>query len=163
MFFLWLIFTLIAAIYFIQNRLAQFDPELNLNGNSRYSLISQIRELELLKETDLSNTIIHFTSNDCSCTQYSVDHKLSIDKIAKRDGFKVININLSQDLHTIIPSTPAILIVDKQQELLYFGPYSVGLACSESNGYVETVLKNYAKGYHSNLIISDVKGCYCNL
>jgi hypothetical protein len=46
--------------------------------------------------------------------------------------------------------------------VFYLGYYSIGLACSESNGYVEAVLQNYAQGYNSNLIISDAKGYYCH-
>ncbi len=163
MFFLWLLLTLIAAIYFISNRLTSFDPNMKLAGRESSSLIEKIREIEALKNVDLSNTIIHFTSNDCSCTKYSEDHKASINKKAQLDDFNVLNIRLPADLLTIIPSTPSILIVSAIENLLYFGPYSVGLSCSQSNGYVETVLQNYAQGFNSDLIIGDVKGCYCNV
>jgi len=162
-FFLWLGLTFVAAIYFISGRLTPFDPDMKLVGEDNHSIIQHIRKIEELQSGKLSNTIIHFTSRDCSCTQYSEEHKASINKKAKLDGFKVINIDLPSDLYTIIPSTPSILIIDKVEELLYFGPYSVGLACSESNGYVEIVLQNYAQGYNSDLVISDVKGCYCHI
>jgi hypothetical protein len=162
-FFIWLALTLIAAIYFISNRLIPFDPNMKLLRVNKISLVKEIKQINKLKNVNLSNTIIHFTSNDCSCTQYSEEHKASINKKVKLDGFNIININLPSDLLTIIPSTPAILILDSKEELLYFGPYSVGLACSESNGYVEAVLQNYAQNYNSDLVISDVKGCYCNI
>ena len=162
-FFVWLLFTLIAAIYFIQGRLNSFDPEMNLVDKDSDLIINQVRELSELKNVDLKNSIIHFTSNDCSCTPFSREHKASINKQAKLDGFNIINITLAPHSAIIIPSTPSILITDESEKLLYFGPYSVGLACSESNGYVETVLHNYAKGYNSDLIISDAEGCYCNI
>jgi len=136
---------------------------MNLLGRNSSAVITAARELEGLKDVNLSNTIIHFTSDNCSCTQYSKEHKTEIDKKAKRAGFNIININLPADLLTIIPSTPSILIVNAMEELLYFGPYSVGLACSQSNGYVEVVLQNYAQGYNSDLLISEVTGCYCNI
>lgn len=163
MFFLWLVLTLIAAIYFITGRLTLFDPNMKLSGTVSNSIIKHVRELEVLKKVNLSNTIIHFSSNNCSCTQYSEDHKEIINKKAKLDGFNVINIHLPTDTLTVIPSTPSILIIDEAEKLLYFGPYSAGLACSESNGYVEMVLQNYAQGYNSGLVINDVKGCYCNI
>ena len=156
-------FTLIAAVYFIRNRLAPFDPEGKLKGKDSHFIMQHLRQIDGLQTVDLSDTIIHFTSNDCSCTQFSEDHKMSIDKKAKIDGFKVININLSSDHPSFIPSTPSIAIINKSNKSLYFGPYSVGLACSESNGYVEVVLQNYAKGYSSNFVIRDVEGCYCHL
>ena len=162
-FILWLGLTLIAAIYFITSRLTLFDPNIKLSGGDSRYVMKQIREIEELKNVDLSKTIVHFTSNDCSCAQYSEDHKITINTQARSDGFNIINVNLSYDSFTIIPSTPSILIIDSIEELLYFGPYSAGLACSESNGYVEVVLQNYAQGYNSDLVISEVKGCYCNI
>jgi hypothetical protein len=165
-FILWLGLTLVAAVYFISSRLTPFDPNMKLLGQEssavmQHTVIQQVREITTLK--NLKNTVVHFTSNDCLCTQYSDEHKAVINKKARLGGFNIINIKLSADLLTIIPSTPAILIVDDLDELLYFGPYSVGLACSESNGYVEAVLQNYAQGHNSSLVISDVKGCYCNI
>lgn len=161
--FLWLALTLLMAMYFITNRLALFDPNNKLLGKEGSDIIQSVREITALKNLGLSNTIIHFTNDSCSCTKYSEDHKAAIDEKAKLDGFTVININLPSELLTIIPSTPSILIMDDAEDLLYFGPYSAGLACSKSNGYVEVVLKNYSKGYNSNLILSDVKGCYCGI
>lgn len=162
-FSLWLVLTLIAAIYFITGRLTSFDPSMKIMGKNSRFVIEQIQEIDALKGVNLSNTIIHFTSNDCSCTEFSNEHKASINQKAKLDDFNVINVNLPADALTVIPSTPSILIVSEIEDLLYFGPYSVGLACSQSNGYVETVLQNYAKGFNTDLVISDAKGCYCNV
>jgi hypothetical protein len=136
---------------------------MKLSGAKSISIIKQVKKIKELEKINLSNTIIHFTSDDCSCAQYSEEHKASINKKVKLNGFNIININLPSDSLTIIPSTPSILITGRLEKLLYFGPYSIGLACSESNGYVETVLQNYAQSYNSDLIISNVKGCYCNI
>jgi len=157
------VLTLIAAIYFITSRLILFDPKMKLMEKDSSFIVNEMRKIQALKKLDLSNTIVHFTSNNCSCTKYSEEHKTSIDNQAKLDGFNVVNITLSNNLLSIIPSTPSILIIDNLEKLLYFGPYSVGLSCTQSNGYVETVLQNYAIGFNSDLIINDVKGCYCNI
>jgi hypothetical protein len=162
-FFVWLFSTLLAAIYFISGRLVDFDPKDKLTDVNAELVIQQLRQIDKLRSIDLSDTIIHFTSNDCSCTQYSEDHKRDINKQADLSGFNVININLPAHFSSIIPSTPAIAIINKAEKLLYLGPYSIGLACSASNGYVETVMQNYAKGYSASFIMHDATGCYCNL
>ena len=163
MFSIWLVFTIAAAIYFISGRLVAFDPSEKLASKNSRSVIQELKEMGELEGVELNNTIVHFTSNSCSCTQYSEAHKRDINQQAGLDGFNVVNINLPAHLESIIPSTPSILIVNKDEDLLYFGPYSIGLACSASNGYVETVMQNYAKGYSSSLIMHDATGCYCNL
>jgi hypothetical protein len=160
---IWLVLTIAAAIYFISGRLADFDPQQKLTDADPISLMQKISEIEQLKGRDLSDTIVHFTSQGCSCTQYSDNHKGEINQRAAIEGFKVINVVVSEKLAALVPSTPAILITNNQRNLLYFGPYSAGLACSASNGYVETVLGNYAKGYSSSLIVNDTSGCYCHI
>jgi len=162
-FILWLVFTVVTAIYFISGRLVSYDPEEKLTGQDSVFVMQELRKIAQLNSVDLSDTIIHFTSDHCSCTQYSEAHKKEINEQAGLTGFKVINVNLPANLSTIIPSTPSIMIVSDTQTLLYLGPYSIGLACTESNGYVETVMNNYVKGYPSNLILNDASGCYCNL
>ena len=139
-----------------------FDPKMTLAGQNGHSLLEQLRGVESLKNRKLHNTIIHFTSENCACTQFSEAHKTSINNKAQADGFTVLNIHLPRHAQTVIPSTPSIVIISEIENLLYFGPYSTGLACSETNGYIETVLQSYAKGYDANLIIDDAKGCYCN-
>ena len=158
----WLIGTVIAAAYFISGRLMPFDPQQKLASKNSIGLLAQLNEIDQLKNIDLNNTIIHFTSDNCSCTQFSNEHKQAINLKADLDGFDVINVNLPDNIVTLIPSTPAILIIGQEKQLLYFGPYSIGLACTQSNGYVETVMQNYAKGYAASLIINDASGCYCN-
>lgn len=162
-FAVWIIGTLVAASYFISGRLIEFDPSARLSGKSNATVMKQLSNIEQLKNIDLSNTIIHFTSDNCFCTEYSEDHKKQINQQAGVDGFKVVNVHLPDKFSNIIPSTPAILLVSKSKDLLYFGPYSVGLACTQSNGYVETILQNYKKGFASSIILKEASGCYCNL
>lgn len=153
----------IAAAYFISDRLQPFDPNKLLTAKNSTALLNEISLLSEFKNTQFKKVIIHITSENCSCTQFSEEHKKSINETALKAGFAIVNITLPEKLNSIIPSTPAILMLDEMSELLYFGPYSAGLACTESNGYIETVLNNYNMGFSSNLMINDVNGCYCNL
>ena len=159
----WLTSVVVAAVYFIRLRLVPFDPDKKLQAVESNLIIEQIQQFDSLANVELSNTIIHFTSNDCHCTQFSEAHKKAINKSAGADGFNIVNVHLdSKTANSIIPSTPSVLLVDKLGELLYFGPYSQGLACSKSNGFIEIVLSNYKKGFNSQLVMNDTEGCYCN-
>jgi len=123
--------------------------------------LKQIQSLPSLRQQNLANTIIHFTSKGCDCTQFSDEHKQQIDTQGIKDSFRVINIELAPG--AIIPSTPAILIVDKLGELMYLGPYSKGLSCSKTAGYVELVMNNYQQGFNTRLVVSQAQGCYCHV
>lgn len=159
----WLVFTVIVGASFIKSRLNEFDPNEQLLNLDSEKLIKEIRLLPQLKTLDFENVLIHFTSESCNCTKYSKNHKKDITTRAIADGFRVINVQLPATTKTIIPSTPSILIAASPKDLLYFGPYSAGLACSASNGFVELALNNYTNGFVSDLIINDVTGCYCHI
>jgi len=160
----WLTLVVLAAIYFIGLRLVLFDPTNKLQSIESNTLVKQIHQLDSLTNKDLSNAIIHFTSASCRCTQFSDDHKSAINQTAKSNNFNIFNVQLSsKNNRSIIPSTPSVLLLDGTGNLLYFGPYSEGLACSQSNGLVELVMSNYKKGFNSHLIVNEAKGCYCNI
>ncbi|NRA52564.1 MAG: hypothetical protein HRU23_00270 [Gammaproteobacteria bacterium] len=159
----WLMLVVLAAVYFIRLRLVSFDPDQMLKGIESDLFISEIKRLAGLDNEKLSNTVIHFTAPNCHCTQFGEAHKKAINTSAMSQGFNIVNVQLDPtDLNTIIPSTPAVLLVDKLGQLLYFGPYSQGLACSQSNGFIETALNNYKIGLSAKLILSETQGCYCN-
>lgn len=159
----WLTLVVVAAVYFIGLRLVAFDPDKKLQAIEGDLIIEQIMQFDSLADKKLSNTILHFTSEDCHCTQFSEAHKNELNKSAQLDGFNILNVSITPEyVNSIIPSTPSVLLVDKLGELLYFGPYSEGLACSQSNGLIEVVLSNYKKGFNSKLIMDEAQGCYCN-
>mgnify|MGYP005987708897 CR=1 FL=1 len=161
-FIVWLIFVVIAAKYFLYDSLSLFDPENRLNGDSA-GIVNKIKS-DLVLENKLSKkTIIHFTSQDCACAVYSEDHKKATNQYSIENGFEIRNIELSDKQRQIIPSTPAVLVLDEYGELIYLGPYAKGLECSAGSSIVDIVLKNYVKGFNANLIMNNAKGCYCNL
>lgn len=159
---LWLVSVIFASRYFFNLRLVTFDPQNKLTGLESGQLVEQVTKSYALSGRDLRNTIVHFTSPDCFCDEYSREHKAAIDYQAKLDGFKVLNLELDFAQPNLIPSSPAILVLDDLGELLYLGPYSIGLACAESNGFIELALANYKKGFNSNLVVNQATGCYCN-
>jgi hypothetical protein len=158
----WLIFTVCAAIYFISNRLSEFDPEQKLVDISQETLVHRIMaELELPEH--MPNTLINFISKSCSCNQTSKAHRIDVNKKASQEKMSVINVTLPENFSGIIPSTPAVLALNNKSELIYFGPYSEGLSCGSGEGIIDLVMSNYKKGYNAQLIIEKSTGCYCNV
>ncbi len=150
-----------AFVYFVGQRLIDFDPTGALLTVDAQHLSSIKVNDNVWNLDDNKKTIIHLTAADCECNKFSEDHVNQIDKIANNFDFNVKKIELVNS--DIVPSVPAIMVVDDTGSLLYLGPYATGLACSSNNSFVETVLNNFDAGYKSDLIVSQAQGCYCNL
>lgn len=160
--FVWLGFTILAAAYFISDRLVAFDPSQKLNNISQNTLVSQIKtEFDL--PDNLSNTLINFVSENCRCNQTSSTHLSDVKMTAEKENMSVINVVIPNSFSSIVPSTPAVLALDDNSELIYFGPYSEGLSCGSGEGIIDLVMSNYKKGFNAKLIMTTTEGCYCNI
>lgn len=157
----WLSFTVAAFGYAISDKLVSFDLSHKLQGIEHQQLAIYIKPFIDTSIKGFSNTIVHFAKPNCDCQKTSEAHIQSVNKIATDNSFNIINVAINK--HEIIPSTPSVAIIDDKGEVIYFGPYGQGIACSQTSGYAQTMLNNYVKGYSDNVIIKDAKGCYCEL
>lgn len=120
--------------------------------------------------------IFHITQGECYCEWLAQSHKNNLDKWSTENAFSSYEVNLNQhpNLRKFIPSTPAVLAVDDQGRLIYFGPYSRGSGCFASSGMIDERLKEWqaqqtgtvssALFNEMNLgamIDTDASGCYC--
>lgn len=109
-----------------------------------------------------SKAIIHFTADGCRCNKVPKDHKVEIDRLVKSEGFEVINKKLNSQLSDIVPAAPSVVVVDRGQ-LVYLGPYSAGYSCSKTNSFVDMAINNHLQGFSSDVVVSDVTGCFCQV
>lgn len=153
----WLSITVLGFIYLVNQKLVEFDPNLEFSQLTAVDIVQQ-----LPSKVRQANTIFHLIDESCACSVLGQSHRENINAQAKIDGFDIVKLSVSQShIAPLIPSTPAILIIDDQQQLLYAGPYSTGLDCSADDSLIDTVLANYRLGFSSPTIISDASGCYC--
>jgi len=158
---LWLVLTVVAASYFISERLVAFDPQKKLADINQQALVEHILA-DINLSSPLSNTLINFISPHCQCNQISFEHLTDVKNTASLNNMSVIDISLPKNFTGLIPSTPAALVLDENGELIYFGPYSEGLSCGKGEGIIDMVLSNYKKGFNAQLIMANSEGCYCN-
>ncbi|WP_372767766.1 DUF6436 domain-containing protein [Pseudoalteromonas sp.] len=114
---------------------------------------------------DVSGAVIHFGTEDCFCLKVAEEHVNSIKLLATKMDYKNYNIQLDKQLKLKLPSVPAVAVINKQSSLSYLGPYSTGMFCAEGKGLVEPYLLNSStkQNFFGAAIITDAKGCYCNL
>lgn len=115
---------------------------------------------------DDNGTIIHVVQGNCYCEKLSIAHQQSLNEWASNEGIGHRNLNVSDlpELRRFVPSTPAVIVLNKVNELIYLGPYSVGMGCFEDEGLVDSKIKPYFSGTAATLpatIQSEAKGCYC--
>lgn len=69
--------------------------------------------------------------------------------------------NHNQGLHGYIPALPAVAMLNEQDELVYLGPYSTGMYCSQGNGIIEPYIQGKRVKSNGPIIPYDAQGCYC--
>lgn len=160
--FIWLGFTVLAAVYFYNDRLVHFDPENKLGNIPASTFVNNVIS-EFNLPSQMPNTLITFTNERCQCNQSNQEHWSDVNKTAIKDKMSVVNIDLPQNFSGIIPSTPSVLVLDNNSQLIYFGPYSEGVSCGIGEGIIDLVMSNYKKGFNAELINNNAQGCYCNV
>ncbi len=155
---IWLVFTTSAFYILTKQKLTLFDPQGKLTDITAVQLS---QTLSSLTNTHSGKRLIHISQANCNCNLNSEQHILAAHQNAQINQFEIIQLSLAE--HKILPSTPAVALIDDNNDLLYFGPYGAGLYCGETAGYVQTVLNNLSFGYKHPLIAANAKGCYCQL
>ncbi|WP_193331874.1 DUF6436 domain-containing protein [Pseudoalteromonas ulvae] len=162
---LWVLLTLSAATYFMSKKVVEFDPQGILALQSHQGIVAAILAEQNAREPEFSRaqraTLFHLSQAKCHCNVTSQSHIETLNTQAQALGMQIINLEITNNLKSVIPSTPATLIINNAGELAYLGPYGQGFACTEKTGVVSAVLNNLQKGFNSALVLNQAKGCYC--
>jgi hypothetical protein len=147
------------------NRLAMQLMSLDFERN----FVAALRSTKPMR----GNRIVHLTSsNSCFCQTLAESHIEKLNTLVEVSDTDVITLNIDQhkDLQKLVPSTPAIAVINAREQLLYYGPYSQGSGCFSSSGEVNSVISRKLLGdtplTKSNapetIIKAEAKGCYCH-
>lgn len=110
--------------------------------------------------------VYHVSQGDCFCETLSESHKKTLNEWAfdKQISYQTLALNSIPALSRFVPSTPAVIVLNQQNELVYLGPYSTGMGCLQDSGLVDERIKSYFQNTNRPLtatIQSEAKGCYC--
>ncbi len=158
-----------SALILIMNagKAREFDPEQRL----AIKLMELDLEAKLLstlntfKNNSSRGRIFHLYQNQCICERLAKSHVKTLDSWASDNRFESHSVNINQypQLKAFVPSTPAILAIDANNQLIYFGPYSRGIGCFNRSGEIDQQLANWVtpNSQRAGIIETDAKGCYC--
>ena len=162
----WSVCLLLGIIYLSILKVKDFDPNGVLSRQAMdisfdYKLLSYIQANAAISK----NAVIHFEKDACFCQHVAAPHITSVKKLAARNEMSNQTIILKNGDLALIPSVPAVAVIDGQGVLRYFGPYSTGMFCTEGSGIVEKFITSRDAVYHSigTNILAEAKGCYCRV
>ena len=155
--------------WLLEARLVWFDGQGQLQqqlSSSGYEqrLTTQLQQVE----PNMRSTVFHVVAEGCACNWRTRGHQQSIMRSVSAQGGRNIRIDIDQypQLKTLLPSTPAVIIFNASQQLVYLGPYADGAFCNTETSFVEQLLPavtsadSAAAGGWINTV---AKGCYCSV
>lgn len=162
-----------------------FDPSL-LRDDDTFSASQLADSIAATLGTHNKPLLIHAWDANCPCSAATIDHLKQLKPLIARSGARVLltangmdlagTVQAAQNLSaatgiefeaiefplSLVPSSPAAVLVDAQGKLVYWGPYAAGGACvSGSGGFVESALASLDQDQTETLINRTTVGCYC--
>jgi hypothetical protein len=160
---IWVIWLAGAFYYFSSNDLVLFDPEDSLASASLDMSFDQ-DVVAYFNQRSLSThkQVYHILDPNCHCNAISEDHRHALNQgTFNQAGYQTQSLPY-RNFSNILPSSPAVVIFNDNNELVYMGPYSAGLSCNTSNSFVEAVFTQALKSdFLGAVIVHEAKGCYC--
>lgn len=114
---------------------------------------------------------IRFRQADCRCEQLVDAYHQLQTSLLQQQGYRVLTLekndleqlakNQLPELFSWITATPAVMVVDGNGALAYFGPYHQEGVCNSENSYMEPVLQAVNAQQPVNIINTLVFGCFC--
>ncbi|TDF39764.1 hypothetical protein EYS14_09680 [Alteromonadaceae bacterium M269] len=161
---IWLIWTALAFYYFASKDLVLFDPNddlASMSGDMAFD--SEVVALFQSRSLDTTKRVYHLLDDSCRCNSISEDHRQQLNFGAFAEAGYSAETLPYQPFSNVLPSSPAVVIFNERNELVYMGPYSAGFSCDSSNSFVERVFKHsLTSDYLGATIVHEAKGCYCN-
>ncbi|CCQ11297.1 Secreted protein, containing thioredoxin-like domain [Pseudoalteromonas luteoviolacea B = ATCC 29581] len=162
LFLFWLTLASCLVYYVSAESVSKFDPNYTLVESSLSPDFDEEFINWLVTQTRIDGrSVVHITSQECRCNLVSQRHRESVAKLAEDHLFN--NLYITTDNPHFVPSTPAIAIIDEQNQLVYFGPYSTGYFCSAGDGIAEPFINGSYQANNRATVIADATGCYCHL
>ena len=164
--FIWFVVLFMALMYLTTERLVDFDPETQLLDSSMEdAFYNDIGAFLKTNYGSIKGRAFHISDDNCFCQMVAGAHIADVKKIVENHTMENVLIALEDrpEMAKYVPSVPAIIIYNDQEELLYVGPYSTGYLCTTGNGLVEDLIPKMDQSVENPVVMSLARGCYCNI
>lgn len=162
---IWLVIVFVLLKITDAAKLSLFDPSQTLVMRSLGAEFEpQLTKILKAVSPNLANRVFHIRAHNCICESLAENHSQELSQNLENLGFQnqSIDLNSLPLLAEFVPSTPAVAVFNGNEQLLYLGPYSVGLGCLTDNSLSQQISNISQVDYLGSQINADVKGCYCH-
>jgi hypothetical protein len=155
---LWLVVSSVLLFRFGQSDFGEFDPNLQLQQHQ-----TKLRDFIQLSGARPGETILlHVLDPACRCAVLAEDHiaqlQPSLQGIPQVRQLTLLPIQLQQ-AGIVVPATPMIIVLRNQQHI-YSGPYASGPACSIGDSLLDQVLQQKLQT-PASWLNSETAACRC--
>ncbi|MCU4677608.1 DUF6436 domain-containing protein [Catenovulum sp. 2E275] len=165
-FIVWLGVTCAAFYWFASDNLVEFDPNAQLatvlaSPQAKLNYEAQLKSNLKLSYATLANQVFQLESKHCRCNQAVTTHLATLTPWLTQKGFNINKLDYDV-LKQQIPASPAIIIFDENEDLVYLGPFASGYLCNTENSMIELTVKSALEFKQVPRVIFDnAQGCYC--
>lgn len=161
---LWAIGLLCALLAYGQRQLSDFDPDGELLHRTTAPDFDASLVAILEKQGIQPGSVIHVgTQYRCYCDTLTTPHQTQLTaKLGS--NFRQVRLIVEDvpELATMLEAVPALIVLDKQNQLRYLGPYATGYGCFTGKNLVEQVVSYTTQlPYAGAVINTDATGCFC--
>ena len=162
---LWALSLLAGMLLYSQRQLSEFDPGMTLS-QAAASPDFDARFVTLLETQGVQpGSIVHLQKDTgCYCNQLTDPHTRQLAASLEKDQFRFRRLSLDTvpELKALIPTFPAVAVVDKQRKLRYLGPYATGYGCFTGATLVESIAHIATSEKSLGAVINtSAEGCFC--
>jgi len=158
-----LLFTMLA---YSQRQLSPFDPQGILLHASTDPMFDETVVQALKRQGVTAASIVHISTEDaCYCDTLAQPHQTQLLAKLSTVDYRAVTLDLNKvpSLEKLIPSIPALIVIDNDYQLRYLGPYANGYGCVTGDTLVEAISQYATKGIYPGAVINtEAKGCFCD-
>jgi hypothetical protein len=155
---LWLVASSVLLFRFGQSDYGEFDPKRQLQQYP--TKLSDFIELSAARPGE--TILLHVLDPVCRCTALAEDHRVqlqpSLQNLPTLRQLTLTPIQLQQ-AGIVVPATPMIIVL-RDQQLIYSGPYASGPACSIGESLLDQVLQQKLQT-PASWLNSETAACRC--
>ncbi len=162
---LWLAACAAGLWFYSQSHISDFDPTLSLNQAAADAGFEN-RLSEVLREASvLPGSLVHIgPQRGCYCDTLAQRHHQAI--LNALPGYKSVALNVAQLpwVAQWLMRLPALVLLDDNGKVRYFGPYALGAGCFNGNTLKNQIVSTLRADIAppGPLVISEATGCFCN-